>query len=94
VSIRWLAAAIEDLIALPAYIDAANPDVAASTAERISTAVSGLERFPSIGRGGRIAGTRELIVEGTPCIMPYRLRREAIEVLRVIHNARKWPARF
>jgi toxin ParE1/3/4 len=47
-----------------------------------------------MGRVGRIAGARELIIAGTPYIVPYRLRGDEIEILRVIHNARKWLARL
>jgi toxin ParE1/3/4 len=34
------------------------------------------------------------VVSGTPYIVPYRLRADRVEVLRVLHAARKWPERF
>ena len=46
---------------------------------------------PSMGRPGRIAGTRELVVTRFPYILPYRVRGSTIEILRVFHTARKWP---
>jgi toxin ParE1/3/4 len=47
-----------------------------------------------MGRRGRVAGTRELIVSDTPYIIPYRVRANAVEILRVFHAAGKWPNRF
>jgi len=43
---------------------------------------------------GRVPGTRELVVTGTPYIVAYRVRDETVEILRVFHAARKWPERF
>jgi toxin ParE1/3/4 len=50
-----------------------------------------LASHPALGRPGRVAGTRELVVAGTPHIIPYRVREGRVEVLRVFHASRKWP---
>ncbi len=47
-----------------------------------------------MGRAGRVPGTRELLIPGTPYIIPYRVRAGAVEILRVFHAARRWPERF
>ncbi len=47
-----------------------------------------------MGRAGRVPGTRELVISGTPYIVPYRVRGGAVEVLRVFHAARRWPTEF
>jgi toxin ParE1/3/4 len=44
-----------------------------------------------MGRIGRVPGTRELIVGGTPWIIVYRVRADAVEIIRVLHGAQKWP---
>ena len=62
--------------------------------ERIYDSVVHLSRFPKIGRLGRVPGTRELVVSDTPFIIPYRIRRDDIEVITVLHAARQWPDRF
>lgn len=49
---------------------------------------------PEIGRTGRVSGTRELVIRGTPFIVPYRAVGGDIHILRVYHGARKWPDRF
>ena len=57
-------------------------------------AVEILKRFPASGRPGRVAGTRELVVSRTPYIVPYRVRDDTVELLLVLHAARKWPSQF
>ena len=39
----------------------------------------------------RIANTRELVLSGTPYILPYRIVGDTIQILRVFHSARRWP---
>jgi toxin ParE1/3/4 len=53
-----------------------------------------LSTHPEIGRAGRIDGTRELIVSGTPYIVVYRSRNDAVEILAVFHRAGRWPDRI
>jgi toxin ParE1/3/4 len=52
-----------------------------------------LRKNPAMGRAGRVAGARELVVAETPYIIPYRVRGDAVEILRVFHAVRKWPER-
>ena len=46
---------------------------------------------PFAGRPGEIKGTRELVVTGTPYIVPYRVTDAQIDILFVQHGARQWP---
>jgi toxin ParE1/3/4 len=62
--------------------------------QRIFTAVELLERFPATGGPGRIAGSRELVIVPTPFLVTYRVRRSKIEILSLLHGARKWPDAF
>jgi len=57
-------------------------------------AVERLADLPSLGRPGRVAGTRELIVPGTPYVIPYRVRGGSLEVIAVFHGRQQWPKRF
>jgi toxin ParE1/3/4 len=43
---------------------------------------------------GRVLGTRELVVPDTPYIIPYRVRRERLELIAVFHGRQKWPVRL
>ena len=78
----------------PAYIVRDDPEAAARIVERIVTSVEGLGAHPASGRPGRVPGTRELVVSGTPYLVPYRVRGETVEILHVFHSARKWPEKF
>ena len=70
--LRWRARASRDLAAIVDHILADNPQVAAAVYRRTVDRVRQIERHPDIGRPGRIAGTREPAVTGTPRIVHYR----------------------
>jgi len=86
--------ALANLDAEAEHIAEDNPVAAGRVVQRISRAADLLEKNPALGRPGRVAGTRELIVAETPYIVPYRVRGEVVEILRVFHAARKWPKKF
>jgi toxin ParE1/3/4 len=74
----------------------ADRDEAAATrlAARIVEAAGRLAAFPGLGRPGRVAGTHELVILPTPYIVVYRLSSEHVEILAVLHSARRWPRRL
>ena len=57
----------------------------------IYRSVQSLQKFPKRGRPGRMTDTRELIVTNLPYIIVYRARRDAVEILRILHAAQLWP---
>jgi len=71
-----------------------SPAAADTMLERSFFAVELLERFPSAGHPGRIPNTREFVVVPTPSLVAYRTRRSKIEILALLHGARKWPEAF
>ncbi len=89
--IRWLSKALVDLVEIREYIAKDNPPAARNVAKRIREAVDRLGMAPAMGRPGRVEGTRELIVPELPFIIPYRVRNHTLEILRVLHEARKFP---
>ena len=92
--VRWLRRALENLNEEAAYIAGDDPQAAARTVERIVTSVDRLVTHPASGRPGRVPGTRELVVRATPYLVPYRVRGDTVEILRVFHGARRWPTQF
>jgi toxin ParE1/3/4 len=92
--IKWLKRAVSDLQALHEYIALDNPIAANQVAQRIVKAVNILSEQPEIGRRGRVHNTRELIVSDTPYIIPYRVKNNTIEILRILHSAMQWPEAF
>jgi toxin ParE1/3/4 len=89
----WSRRAIRNLVAIRAYIARDSEQNAALVASRIFQAVELLQTQPGIGRPGRVLGTRELVVPGTPYIVPYRMRREGLELMAVFHGRRQWPSK-
>jgi len=90
--IAWSPEAIEDLVSLRAYIAEDNPAAARRSVQHIVESIEQLlPDNPRIGRAGRVPGTRELVIPRTPYIVPYRLQRTTIQILRVYHAARRWP---
>lgn len=92
--VKWLRTALANLNAEAEYIARDNPAAATRVVKSILAAVERLAEYPAMGRPGRVPGTRELIVSRTPYIIPYRVRGDVVELLRVFHAARKWPSHF
>ena len=92
--IVWSVFAIEDREAIFAYIETDSPRAAARIDEEIEAQVELLATSPQSGKPGRIAGTRELLIERTPYIAAYRVEVETIRVLRVLHGAQQWPGQL
>jgi toxin ParE1/3/4 len=94
-NILWSPEAIEDLNSLRAYIAQDNPSAARGVMLHITHSIEQLlPSTPHIGRPGRIPGTRELVIPKAPFIVPYRLHRNVIQIIRVYHGARRWPESF
>ena len=92
--IVWSPRAVGHLVALRDYIARDSDREAAAVAARLVEAVELLETKPHLGRPGRVMGTRELVVEGTPYVIPYRVRGDKLQLLAVFHGRRKWPLRW
>lgn len=92
--IRWLADAVNDLVEIQDYIANDNPHAAESVAKHIKICANSLKEHPGIGRPGRVEGTRELVVPGLPYIIPYRVKNNVVEILRVLHGAMEWPEKL
>ena len=92
--LRWLRKALRNLDDDAAYIANDNADAARLVVQRVLDAVAMLAEQPGLGRPGRIPRTRELVVLKTRYIVPYRVRGEVVEILRVFHTSRRLPSRW
>lgn len=90
--LRWTREAIADREAIYEYIEADNPAAALALDERLADRAGRLLDHPALGRPGRVAGTRELVVHRT-YILVYDIADGVVRVLRVLHAARQWPTR-
>ncbi len=71
-----------------------NESAAQQLVARIFSAVGMLTRHPLAGREGRMKGTRKLAVAGTPYVIAYRIHRDEIQTLAVLHGTQRWPTAF
>jgi len=89
--IRWTRIAADDLKAAYEYIHEQSAVHANKLLNRILSTIEMLEKHQFLGRAGRIEGPRELAITGTPFVVFYRVRRNQVEILGILHGARKWP---
>jgi toxin ParE1/3/4 len=87
--LQWTKKAVADLSQIKSYIHKDNPPASREVALGLIAIAETLVEHPAKGRAGRIPKTRELIVPSLPYIIVYRVKGEQIQILRVIHTARK-----
>jgi len=92
--VRWLRTALRNLDEEANFISADDPQAARAVVRRVLDAIALLASQPALGRPGRVPGTREVIVPQTRCVIPYRVRADVIEILRIFHASRRPPQRW
>ena len=92
--VRWTRKALTNLDNAVQYIAADKPVAAKDIAQHIWQTAQMLAAQPGMGRPGRVAGTRELVVPGLPYILPYVEKNGVIFILRVMHTSMKWTDKF
>ncbi|MBT7956613.1 MAG: type II toxin-antitoxin system RelE/ParE family toxin [Rhodospirillaceae bacterium] len=89
--IEWARQAVDDLGNIRAYIAESDPGSAQTIANKILSSVTMLNETPHRGRPGRVPGTRELILPGTPYIIIYRVSSDTLQIIAVLHSSLNWP---
>ena len=90
-TVDWLRLALQDVHECVEFISKDDPEAARQIAFRIWQEGQSLCSLPDRGRPGRVPGTRELIVQGIPYFLAYRVKGSKVQILRVIHTSRQWP---
>ncbi|MBK9072385.1 MAG: type II toxin-antitoxin system RelE/ParE family toxin [Myxococcales bacterium] len=90
-TVKWTRLALADLENAYEFISSRNDTAAASVVQQVMAHLTQLRQFPESGRTGRVKGTRELVVGATPFVIVYRVNAADLEILAVLHSARKWP---
>ena len=93
-AVRWSSTAWQQYQEALDFVAVDRPQAALEQDASIIRAVARLGAFPKLGRAGRVRGTRELVVSGTPFIVVYRIQEDAgaVQVIRFLHGAQQWPA--
>lgn len=89
--LEWARLAQADRDAIFDYIEADNPRAAIRVDDLIRVQARPLAEFPESGRPGRVEGTRQLVIPGTPYVAAYLIAADAVRILRVLHGAQQWP---
>ena len=92
--VRWSRKALRNLDEEATTIATDDVGAARLIVQRVLDAVARLAEQPGLGRPGRVSGSRELVVHKTRTIVPYRVRGETVEILRVFHTSRRQPQRW
>lgn len=92
--VRWLRKAAQNLEDAYDYLTKDNPKVAQAFMQDVYRLVNLLTTQPAMGRAGRVAGTRELVVQDYPFIIPYRVHQDEIHILRVFHTKLRLPSHW
>ncbi len=90
--LKWTDLAVVDLDRIEEYIRKENSTSVAIDVvlNIIDSSELILSDHPQAGRIGRIKDTRELVIDGIPFIVIYRVTHE-LQILRVLHDAQQWP---
>jgi len=88
--IRRTSDAVNDLEDIITYLNREHRSAAPRRNSRSHRTIATLTRFPSRGRPGRVAGTRELIVPNLPYIVVYFATDQAVQLLHIFHAAQDW----
>lgn len=87
-ALRWTKTALGSVDDIAEFIAKDNPSRATSFVLELKDAVIRLQVHPGMGRAGRVPGTRELVLHKN-YIAIYRVRGDDVEILRLLHAARK-----
>jgi toxin ParE1/3/4 len=68
------------------------PSLGNRVADSLDSVSQQISSFPQSGRPGRIEGTREVVLTGTPFLLTYEVEPECMAILAIIHGAHHWPA--
>jgi toxin ParE1/3/4 len=89
--LQWTSRAIRRVEKIGDYIAKESPTAAESVTIRLQAAPESLSTHPAIGRIGRIAGTRELVLTDIPYIIAYHVTETTVEILTLMHTSQRWP---
>lgn len=89
-AVDWRQQARTDLLAIVEYIADDNPDAAQRLKDEIERKAEELSEHPRRYKGGRVEGTREMLVRRN-YIVVYAEDPHSVVILRVLHTAQQWP---
>lgn len=86
----WSAMAYKDRLRIMALIEEHNPAAAAALDESFRDKARRAAGYPRLYKPGRYPDTHEIVVSPN-YVMIYRVGREKVEILRILHARQQWP---
>ena len=86
----WRPEALADRDRIMDRIGQDNPDAAADLDEMFESKGEIARKRPTLYRKGRVLGTREIVAAANYVIV-YAIKKDRVEVLRVMHARQQWP---
>jgi toxin ParE1/3/4 len=90
VRVVWTPEAEQDRVDIWNYVSEDKPGAAARLDSLFSDAAGSLATLPTLGKPGKIPGTRELLPHQHYRLV-YEIERETVWILALVHTARQWP---
>jgi len=81
--LRWTPRAVADLEEISDYPVAASPQAWEHLLLRLERLSESILDFPLMGKSGLVPGTREFIVSGTPYILVFQVKDDAVVIVSV-----------
>jgi toxin ParE1/3/4 len=82
----WAEQAQQEWVAQYRFYFARNPDAARRMRQLVMEGARQLRAHPKIGRPGRVEGSRELVISGTPFLLVYDENPARVEIVHVYHR--------
>lgn len=86
----WSNLARAQMRAVSEYIGQHDPDAADRLLDRMTAQAERLTEYPYMYREGRVAGTREALVNPNYLLI-YRVAADSIRIVRIIHTRQQYP---
>jgi toxin ParE1/3/4 len=91
VRVVWTPEAEQDRVDIWNHISEDKPGAAARLDSLFSDTASSLITLPTLGKPGKIPGTRELLPHQHYRLV-YEIERDTVWILALVHTARQWPS--
>jgi Plasmid stabilization system protein len=92
--VEWLKTAAKNLEDAYVFLAKENPVVAGEFIKEVYRLTQLLLDSPALGRPGRVPGTKELVLPNYPYLIPYRIRGNQVQILRVFHTRQAPPKQW
>lgn len=89
--VRFDPEALRHLDNIFGYVAKRDASAARRLSERILRVISRLEHYPFLARGRRSDDCRILVIPGTPYVAIYRVKKDEVQILQILHTAQNFP---